>query len=115
MTMTYTKTGNNAYTLSMSSGGHSASISNLTTDDFIAPGVTLPLFRMYRYSEDTHEIVQTIASAKVRISRFSVYSSTGTLIRNMIPVLDWSDVPCMYDTAARAFFYNAGTSGFDYA
>ena len=39
----------------------------------------------------------------------------GVLIRDMIPVLDWNDVPCMYDHLSGELFYNNGTGDFLYA
>ena len=38
----------------------------------------------------------------------------GALIRDLIPVLDWSYVPCMYDRVSRKLFYNQGTGTFSY-
>ena len=56
---------------------------------------------------------------------FSVYRSPGAfklhsariydndiLVRDMIPVLDYNGVPCMYDKVTDQFFYNAGTGQF---
>ena len=39
----------------------------------------------------------------------------GKLVRDFIPVLDWSDIACMYDNVSKGFFYNAGTGTFNYA
>jgi hypothetical protein len=39
----------------------------------------------------------------------------GTLIRDYIPVLDWDNVPCLYDKVTRKLYYNAGTGSFIYA
>ena len=39
----------------------------------------------------------------------------GTLVRDYIPVLDWDDVPCLYDKVKRKLTYNAGTGTFTYA
>lgn len=39
----------------------------------------------------------------------------GVLVRDFIPVLDWNDVPCMYDKVSGEFFYNKGTGKFLYA
>jgi hypothetical protein len=36
------------------------------------------------------------------------------LIRDFIPVLDWNDVPCLYDEVSDELFYNAGTDKFLY-
>ena len=37
-----------------------------------------------------------------------------TLVRDLIPVLDWSMTPCMYDKVSGKLFYNAGTGTFTY-
>ena len=36
----------------------------------------------------------------------------GLLVRDMIPVLDKDDIPCMYDKVSGQYFYNAGTGQF---
>lgn len=36
----------------------------------------------------------------------------GSLVRDMIPVLDWNYTPCMYDKITGQLFYNAGTGDF---
>lgn len=40
------------------------------------------------------------------------YWEDGNLVQHFIPVLDWNDVPCMYDKVSEEFFYNAGTGEF---
>ena len=40
--------------------------------------------------------------------------NAGTLVRDFIPVIDWSDVPCMYDKVSGELFYNAGSGEFLY-
>ena len=49
---------------------------------------------------------------------FKLYScqiyDNGTLIRDYIPVLDWENVPCLYDKVNRKMYYNAGTGTFAY-
>ena len=35
-----------------------------------------------------------------------------TLVRDMIPVLDYNGIPCMYDKISQQFFYNQGTGNF---
>ena len=42
------------------------------------------------------------------------YYRAGTLAQHLIPVLDKSGVPCLYDTVTRTMKYNAGTGSFDY-
>ena len=39
----------------------------------------------------------------------------GALVRDFIPVLDWDDVPCLYDKVSEKCFYNKGTGEFGYA
>ena len=43
------------------------------------------------------------------------YYRNGMLAQHLIPVLDKSGVPCLYDTVTRTFKYNAGTGTFNYA
>lgn len=38
----------------------------------------------------------------------------GELVRNFVPCVDGSHVPCMYDTVSKKPFYNAGTGEFLY-
>lgn len=39
----------------------------------------------------------------------------GVTRGDFIPVLDWNDVPCMYDKVTEQLFYNGGTDAFAYA
>ena len=48
-----------------------------------------------------------------RIYDFKIYEN-GNIVMNLIPCLDPSGVPCMYDTISRTTFYNAGTGQFTY-
>ena len=41
-------------------------------------------------------------------------SRNGVLIRDLIPVLDSNDVPCLYDKVSGELFYNKGTGEFIY-
>lgn len=65
------------------------------------------LFSWHRvgYSESINDY------SKSKIYFFRMYKS-GTLIRDFIPVLDYNNVPCMYDKVSGTFFYNAGTGNF---
>ena len=40
------------------------------------------------------------------------FYDNDTLVRDYIPVLDWDDVPCLYDKVKRKMYYNAGTGEF---
>ena len=46
-----------------------------------------------------------------KIYYFKLYDN-GTLIRDLIPVLDWDMTPCMYDRVTEQLFYNQGTGSF---
>ena len=52
--------------------------------------------------------------SNLRLYYCKIYDN-GTLIRDYIPVLDWDDVPCLYDKVKRKLYYNAGTGSFTYA
>lgn len=45
---------------------------------------------------------------------YSKIWQNGVLVRDMIPVLDWNYVPCMYDKVSGELFYNQGTGNFSY-
>ncbi len=51
--------------------------------------------------------------SKSRISACKIWSNS-VLAHDIIPVLDWSDVPCMYDKVTDALLYNMGTGDFQY-
>lgn len=50
-----------------------------------------------------------------RIYSFSIVNATSVCILNLIPVLDPSGRPCMYDLVTKKPFYNQGTGEFTYA
>lgn len=45
---------------------------------------------------------------------FKIYDENDNLVMDMIPVLDNSKVPCMYDKLNKKFYYNQGTGEFLY-
>lgn len=51
--------------------------------------------------------------ATTKINKLKIWES-GTLVRDLIPVLDWNMTPCMYDKVSGQFFYNQGTGDFSY-
>lgn len=55
----------------------------------------------------------TAFHSPIKVYSTQVYDNT-TLIRDYIPVLDWDDVPCLYDKVGRKFYYNMGTGNFSY-
>lgn len=59
-----------------------------------------------------------LAGVRANVMRFKVYYfkawENDILVRDMIPVLDWNDRPCMYDKVSGELFYNQGTGEFKY-
>ena len=53
----------------------------------------------------------TVSPCPFKVYSFQIYDN-NTLVRDMIPVLDPDDVPCMYDKVSEEFYYNAGTGTF---
>lgn len=94
---------NRAATIYFSDGtteSHTYSQSNTNTI------YTLPIF-LFAYNNAGTPVIGT----DMAISACQMYDNT-TLLRDFIPVLDWNDVPCMYDKVSDALFYNAGTGKF---
>ena len=54
------------------------------------------------------KVGDTVESSKVRIF-YSIKEQ-----QSLIPVMDFNDVPCMYDEVSGEFFYNQGTGDFLY-
>lgn len=48
----------------------------------------------------------------MRLHYFQMYDNNGTLVRDLIPVLDWNMVPCLFDKISKKLFYNKGTGNF---
>ena len=59
-----------------------------------------------------------LAGATASIMRFKVHYfkvwENDTLVHDFIPVLDWNDVPCLYDKVSGELLYNQGTGQFLY-
>ncbi len=51
--------------------------------------------------------------ATMKLYSCQIYDN-GTLVRDYIPVLDWDNIPCIYDKVTRKLYYNAGTGTFGY-
>ena len=60
-----------------------------------------------------------LAGSRANVMRFKLFYfkvwDNNNLVRDMIPVLDWSNIPCMYDKVSGELFYNQGTGDFLYA
>ncbi len=72
-------------------------------------GLPIFLFALNNYGTGTYGIY-----AGMKLYDWKYYRN-GMLAQHLIPVLDKSGVPCLYDTVTRTFKYNAGTGTFDYA
>ena len=73
--------------------------------------VSYALFGTRRYNSTT--VVQS-GIAKCAIAYCQLFDDGLNLVRDFIPVLDWDDVPCMYDKVSGELFYNRGTGEFLY-
>lgn len=69
-------------------------------------------YNIYLFSGNTGGTASELST--VRIYSCQIYDN-GTLVRDYIPVLDFDDVPCLYDKVKRERIYNAGTGVFAYA
>ena len=87
------------------------SVDGVETDTGFLPslGYTFDLFTFNAVGNHT----TYLASTGTRIY-YCKFSETGTLVQYLIPVIDKSGVPCLYDTVTRTLKYNAGTGTFDY-
>ena len=47
-----------------------------------------------------------------KVYAFKAWDSNNILLRDMIPVLDENNEPCMYDSVTDMLYYNAGTGSF---
>lgn len=58
--------------------------------------------------------VYTSALCATTIIKNAKIYDNGTLVRDFVPVLDYNDVPCLWDKVTESFYYNAGTGTFNY-
>ena len=79
-------------------------ISDLTTES----SSTIYLFSM-NYNGSYNPAISKIY--RVRITN----KATNTIVKDFIPVLDQSNVPCMLDLIENKFYYNKGTGSFSYS
>ena len=106
-TISYNFTGNNVFTAT-------DAVVKLNDLSFAMPrrvtcGLPIFLFALNNYGTGTYGIY-----AGMKLYDWKYYRN-GMLAQHLIPVLDKSGVPCLYDTVTRTFKYNAGTGTFDYA
>ena len=106
-TISYNFTGNNVFTAT-------DAVVKLNDLSFAMPrrvtcGLPIFLFALNNYGTGTYGIY-----AGMKLYDWKYYRN-GTLAQHLIPVLDKSGVPCLYDTVTRTFKYNAGSGTFNYA
>ena len=71
-------------------------------------------FNIYVFSiNEQNKLVNWSDNNGLRIYRFNIMRN-GEIIMNLIPALDPSGVPCMYDTVTKQPYYNQGTDKFGY-
>lgn len=58
-------------------------------------------------------VVRFFTNYSIRFFSFDIFEDNEK-IAALIPVLDQSSVPCLFDTVSRAFFYNSGSGQFSY-
>lgn len=71
---------------------------------------TIALFGAY---EGNGSSTPSIQKGVVIIYKCKIYDN-DVLVRDLIPVLDENNVPCMFDKLNKQFYYNAGTGTFLY-
>lgn len=49
-----------------------------------------------------------------KLYKFKVWNENNDMVLNLIPVLDNNNIPCLYDTLSKKYFYNSGTGQFEY-
>lgn len=55
-----------------------------------------------------------IGTCDATIYYWKIYDTNSNLVQYLVPALDSSNVPCMYDKVSQQFFYNQGTGEFSY-
>ena len=82
-----------------------------TTGTFSNPGEVVGDGPMYLFARNYAAYEYANKPANARTYYCKIWKG-GSLVRDMIPVLDWNYVPCMYDKVTEQLFYSAGTGNF---
>ena len=99
----------NVHTFVLDAKNKTCSIDN-TTQSFTSSGSLNGQRSIYLFARHTTvEYANRPCNAKVYCCKIW---DNDVLVRDMIPVLDWNYVPCMYDRITEQLFYNAGTGDF---
>lgn len=99
---------------------HSVTYNANGSKEMLLDGVSLG-FAAKNYSAVSKNLYLFCRHRRSNASDFGMFSvkkaklyDNGILIRNFVPCLDKSGVPCMYDMVSRKPFYNQGTGEFLY-
>ena len=65
------------------------------------------------YIFNVNEAITAGNNAKMKLYNCKIYID-DILIKDLIPVLDKNNIPCLYDSISDKFFYNKGTGQFLY-
>ncbi len=84
--------------------------STTTSQSFGTSTLPIALFGRCNNADGTTET----SNAVVGKIYYSKIWQNGVLVSNMIPALDTTNTPCMYDTVTQTAFYNKGTGQFTY-
>ena len=68
---------------------------------------------LYLFAMNYNGTMNTGYMGKAKIWEYK-HTRNGKLIRDLIPVLDLDNIPCMYDKVSEELFYNQGTGEFLY-
>ena len=102
--MTYTSNSSeNTSSVSGTINGQSVSLTSIALQNFVY-GLNILAFARNNNGSVGHYL-------SCKLYSFQIYDN-GTLVRDMIPVLDWNYTPCMYDKVSGELFYNQGTGDF---
>ena len=85
-----------------------------TTGTFSNPGEVIGAASIYLFARNYAAYEYANKPANARTYYCKIWKG-GSLVRDMIPVLDWNMTPCMFDRVTEQLFYNAGSgNGFSY-
>ena len=107
-----TKHWNEDVTVKVSDGSIEVSSTYLNGTSTFTKHVTSQ-YSVYLFTFNREDNPYTIYSG-MRLYDWKYYRN-GTLAQHLVPVLDLSGVPCLFDTVTRTLKYNAGTGAFNYA
>lgn len=97
----------------LSEEGANATLTNMTSGE----SQTLEIGKLSTFSTNPLYLFSSIdmgvVSSNIKMYFFKWYEG-ATLVRDLIPVLDFNDTPCMYDKVSGEFLYNQGTGEFLY-